>query len=89
MAGHPDREVQILLYRPHPRGLQVSIVLRSPDAGGYWHPVAGAVEADEADPDAAVPEVLEQTGFDARGRVGELDHEYEYRTVSVNRVLTF
>lgn len=82
MAGHPDREVQILLYRPHPRGLEVLIFHRSPDAGGYWHTVAGAVEAGEADPDAAVREVLEETGFDARGRVRELDHEYEYRTVS-------
>ena len=55
---------------------------RSPDSGGYWHTVAGAVEAGETDPDAAVREVLEETGFDARGRIRELNHGYKYRTVS-------
>ncbi len=55
---------------------------RSPGSGGYWHTVAGAVEAGETDPDAAVREVREETGFDARGRIRDLDHGYEYRTVS-------
>lgn len=82
MAGHRDREVQILLYRPDPRGLEVLVFHRSPDSGGYWHTVAGAVEAGEADPDAAVREVLEETGFDARGRIIALNHEYEYLMVS-------
>ena len=82
MAGHRDREVQIFLYRPDPRGLEVLMFHRSPDAGGYWHTVAGAVEAGEADLDAAAREVLEETGFDARGRIRELNHEYDYRTVT-------
>lgn len=55
---------------------------RAPGSGGYWHTVAGAVEADETDPDAAVREVLEETGFDARGRLRPLNHRYEFRTVS-------
>lgn len=55
---------------------------RSPDSGGYWHPVAGAVEAGETDLDGAVREMLEATGFDARGRIRDLHHGYEYRTVS-------
>src|SRR5262249_27427170 len=58
------------------------ILHRSPDAGGYWHTVAGAVEAGEAGPDAAVREGLEETGFDARGCIRELNHGYEYRAVS-------
>jgi 8-oxo-dGTP pyrophosphatase MutT (NUDIX family) len=82
MAGDAHREVQIFLYRPVVGGPDVLVFHRSPDSGGYWHTVAGAVESGETDPEAAVREVLEETGFDACGCISELDHEYQYRTVS-------
>ncbi len=83
MVGpNPTREVQILLYRPDLCGPEVLVFHRSPDSGAYWHTVAGAVEAGETDLDAAVREVREETGFDARDRIRDLDYRYEYRTVS-------
>ena len=38
---------------------------RSPDSGGYWHPIAGGVEQGEEFHAAAVRELREETGLDA------------------------
>jgi 8-oxo-dGTP pyrophosphatase MutT (NUDIX family) len=56
----PD-EVAIFVLR-HDRS-EVLVVHRSPDLGGYWHTIAGGVEAGEALPDAAARELLEETAL--------------------------
>ena len=47
-------------------GSEVLIVHRSPEQGGYWHVVAGGVEAGEAVEEAAERELLEETGLIAK-----------------------
>jgi 8-oxo-dGTP pyrophosphatase MutT (NUDIX family) len=47
------------------RGDQFLVAHRSPDSGGYWHPIAGGVEQGEEFRAAAVRELREETGLDA------------------------
>jgi len=45
------------------RGDEYLILRRSPKQGGYWHCVAGALEAGETAAEAAARELLEETGL--------------------------
>jgi 8-oxo-dGTP pyrophosphatase MutT (NUDIX family) len=47
------------------RGDEFLVAHRSPECGGYWHPIAGAVEAGEAFRAAALRELREETGLEA------------------------
>ena len=47
------------------RGDEFLVAHRSPESGGYWHPIAGAVEAGEAFLVAALRELREETGLAA------------------------
>jgi dihydroneopterin triphosphate diphosphatase len=47
------------------RGDEFLVAHRSPDGGGYWHPIAGGVEQGEEFRAAAVRELREETGLDA------------------------
>jgi len=48
------------------RGDEVLVVHRSPAQGAYWHSVSGGVEDGETDAEAAVRELREETGLEAR-----------------------
>ena len=47
-------------------GLDVLLLHRSPEQGGYWHVVAGGVEPGETAVEAAERELREETGLAAR-----------------------
>lgn len=47
------------------RGDEFLVARRAPDGGGYWHAIAGGVEAGEDWEAAARRELLEETGLDA------------------------
>jgi 8-oxo-dGTP pyrophosphatase MutT (NUDIX family) len=47
------------------RGDEFLVAHRSPDGGGYWHTIAGGVEAGEAFHAAALRELREETGLEA------------------------
>jgi dATP pyrophosphohydrolase len=47
------------------RGAEFLVLRRSQRQGGYWHCVAGALEAGETYPQAAARELLEETGLAA------------------------
>jgi dATP pyrophosphohydrolase len=49
------------------RGDEFLVAHRSPESGGYWHPIAGTVEPGEAFHAAAVRELREETGLEAPG----------------------
>jgi lipoyl(octanoyl) transferase len=56
----PD-EVAIFVTRR--RRAEILVVHRSPELGGYWHTIAGAVEAGETFAEAAARELQEETGL--------------------------
>jgi dATP pyrophosphohydrolase len=58
------------------RGDEYLMLRRSPGQGGYWHCVAGALEAGETAAEAAGRELLEETGLAAKPL--DLDCTYEY-----------
>jgi dATP pyrophosphohydrolase len=61
------------------RGDEFLVAHRSPDSGGYWHPIAGTVEIGEAFHAAALRELREETGLDAAElqRIGEFAYTRE------------
>ena len=58
------------------RGEEYLVLRRSESQGGYWHSVAGALEAGETYPEAAARELLEETGLAAD--VVDLHRAYDY-----------
>ena len=59
-------------------GREVLVLHRSPAQGGYWHVVAGGVEAGETPAEAAARELLEETGLVAEVSAGIEATEYCY-----------
>jgi 8-oxo-dGTP pyrophosphatase MutT (NUDIX family) len=64
------------------RGDQFLVVHRSPSQGGYWHLVAGGIEAGESPPEAAARELGEETGLAAEPR--DLGRTYVYDVITVH-----
>jgi dATP pyrophosphohydrolase len=68
-------EVAIFVVRRDRR--EVLLVHRSPEGGGYWHTIAGGVEAGETAQEAARRELLEETAF-ATGALPKGDEAVEF-----------
>jgi 8-oxo-dGTP pyrophosphatase MutT (NUDIX family) len=58
------------------------VVHRVPEDGGYWHGIAGGVEAGETPAAAAARELFEETGFVAKP--APLDRSFTYDAASVH-----
>jgi dATP pyrophosphohydrolase len=64
------------------RGDAFLVVHRSPENGGFWHGIAGGVEAGESSAEAAVRELREETGLVAVPVALDAGFEYDGITVS-------
>jgi lipoyl(octanoyl) transferase len=72
------REVSVHLYRRTPNGPRFLMLRRCPARGGFWQGVSGALLPGETDAEAAIREVLEETGFDVAESLFPLDVSYAY-----------
>jgi 8-oxo-dGTP pyrophosphatase MutT (NUDIX family) len=75
-AWRRPEEVAVVVHRPGTGGREYLVLLRSPERHGYWHLVAGALEAGEDAAAAARRELLEETGLDAHAVPLGLDLRY-------------
>jgi lipoyl(octanoyl) transferase len=72
------RDVSIHLFRQAASGPSFLMLRRCPSRGGFWQGVSGAPLAGETDAEAAMREVLEETGFDVAGSIFPLGVSYAY-----------
>lgn len=72
------REALVFVCRASGIRTEVLLVRRCNDLGGFWHAVAGGVEGDETDAEAALRELFEETGLDGRGRLATRRHRRSY-----------
>lgn len=57
------RRAEVAVFVTRRGGSEVLIAHRSPAQGGYWHTIAGGIEAGETPLEAAVRELAEETGL--------------------------
>ena len=69
---------EVAVFVTRRRGSEVLVLHRSPQQGGYWHVVAGGVEAGETAAAAAARELREETGLVAEVAGGVEVVEYVY-----------
>src|SRR5262249_18999416 len=67
------------------RGEEYLVVHRVPEAGAYWHGIAGGVEEGESPEEAAARELREETGLDARPT--PLANSFSYNEITVHTFL--
>jgi dATP pyrophosphohydrolase len=67
------------------RGDEYLVAHRVPEAGAYWHGIAGGVEEGETPGEAAVRELREETGLDATPT--PLATQFVYLDVTVHTFL--
>jgi len=60
------RSVQIVVFADGPEGRHYLLLKRGESQGGFWQPVTGSLEMGETHKQAAVREVREETGIQAR-----------------------
>jgi lipoyl(octanoyl) transferase len=70
------RQVLVYLHRRD----RFLLLRRTPELGGFWQGVTGAPEPGEADLDAAIREVREETGYDVADSIRPVDYRYEIRS---------
>ena len=69
-------EVLVFVHRPGSEGEEFLVLHRAVDA--YWHGLAGGLEDDETVEDAALREILEESGLDARGSLRATGDAFRY-----------
>ncbi|MBU8898570.1 lipoyl(octanoyl) transferase LipB [Corallococcus sp. M34] len=62
-APEPTRTVSVAALRGHGPELQVLLLRRRPERGGFWQVVTGRIEAGETPAQAAARELAEETGL--------------------------
>ena len=67
------------------RGDEYLVVHRVPEAGRYWHGIAGGVEEGESPDEAAVRELREETGLEAVPT--PLPNAFVYNEITVHTFL--
>jgi 8-oxo-dGTP pyrophosphatase MutT (NUDIX family) len=72
------RDVSVHLFRRDAEGPSFLMLRRSPARGGFWQGVSGAPLPGEADMDAAIREVREETAFDVSRSIFPLGVSYGY-----------
>jgi 8-oxo-dGTP pyrophosphatase MutT (NUDIX family) len=77
-TSSPAREALVFVCRPAGFRTEVLLGRRCNELGGYWHPIAGAVEAGETDEQAALRELHEETALDGRGALAPRTCSFSY-----------
>ncbi|MGK5084167.1 NUDIX domain-containing protein [Bdellovibrionota bacterium FG-1] len=78
-------KVQVWIYRVVPSApssppqFEILFLLLTPERGGFWQPVTGGVEFNEAVHDAALREANEETSLPFLGSPISLDYHFEFQ----------
>jgi lipoyl(octanoyl) transferase len=73
------RDVLVYIYRRRGAAIELLMLRRTPERGGFWHWVSGAPEPGESDLEGAIREVREEIGLDVAEAIFVLGYRYQYR----------
>ena len=63
MSFKQPRSIQVVIFERHTPAINYLLLKRVASHGGFWQSVTGSLEGDETHTQAAVREVLEETGI--------------------------
>jgi dihydroneopterin triphosphate diphosphatase len=70
------RCIMVFLYKWENGEPRYLLLKRNRDLGGYWQPVTGFIEAPETNRQAALRELVEETGIEIYERVTDPNHYF-------------
>lgn len=73
-----NRQVEIVLFKRTEAGIRFLMLKRNPQKGGFWQPITGGVHEGETDTNAAIREVREETGVEAKTPLVDTGHSFTF-----------
>lgn len=74
-------QVEIIVFRIQNKEIEYLLLRRAAERGGFWQPITGGVEGDEAINKASIREVEEETGITEFKRLIEDVYYFEFDSV--------
>ena len=73
-----NKQVEIVLFKHTETGIKFLMLKRNQLKGGFWQPITGGVHQEETNAEAAIREVLEETGVKASAALIDTGYSFTF-----------
>lgn len=75
-------QVQGIVFKRESDKFFYLVLKRNPEKGGYWQPITGGINEDEAPRDAISREVSEELNIEAPKKIVDIDYSFSFTLAS-------